>query len=60
MDIQQDINMMLFQRFRDASIPFANPTQTVHLARNNHPLRRQTDRDAGPLHEQAVAAARRH
>lgn len=57
MDIQQDINMALFRRFREASIPFANPTQTVHLARNHHPLRRQSDRDQ---HEQAAAAARRH
>ena len=57
MDIQQDINMALFQRFMAASIPFANPTQTVHLARANHPLRRQSDRDQ---HDQAVARARQH
>lgn len=57
MDIQQDINIALFQRFRDVAIPFANPTQTVHLTRTNHPMRRQTDRTQ---HDQAMATARRH
>ena len=57
MDIQPDINMALFQRFMEESIPFANPTQTVHLTRTNHPLRRQSDREQ---HDQAMATARRH
>jgi small-conductance mechanosensitive channel len=32
MDIQQRINLELFQRFEDKGIEFAYPTQTVHLA----------------------------
>lgn len=31
MDIQQDINMALFQRFGTAWIAFANPTQTLRI-----------------------------
>lgn len=32
MDVQQAINLALFQRFRSAGIPFASPTRTILLA----------------------------
>jgi len=32
MDVQQAINVMLFERFADEGIDFAYPTQTIHLA----------------------------
>ena len=33
MDIQQAINIALFERFAEEGIDFAYPTQTVYLAR---------------------------
>jgi hypothetical protein len=30
MDVQQAINVALFERFADAGIPFARPAQTVY------------------------------
>jgi small-conductance mechanosensitive channel len=35
MDVQQAINLAVFERFADEEIEFAYPTQTLHLARNS-------------------------
>lgn len=60
MDIQQAINMTLFQRFKELSIAFANPTQTVHISRSHQHNRRHTDRAAAAEHPAGVAIARKH
>ena len=60
MDIQQNINMTLFQRFKEMSIAFANPTQTVHIARTSAHNRRHTDRPPAADHGPALATARQH
>jgi small-conductance mechanosensitive channel len=44
MDIQQAINELLFERFEDAGIGFAYPTQTVHLANPEIAIRRAPSR----------------
>jgi small-conductance mechanosensitive channel len=56
MDIQQDINMALFQRFRQAGIAFANPTQTVRIERVEASERRRRSTDA----KEMDAVAQRH
>lgn len=40
MDVQQEINFVLFARFAAEGIPFAYPVQTVHLANTEFSLRR--------------------
>jgi small-conductance mechanosensitive channel len=56
MDIQQEINLALFDRFADEGIDFAYPTQTVHLA--NPALRSiqevEDEDDEPPRRRQAV------
>jgi small-conductance mechanosensitive channel len=32
MDIQQDVNLRIFDRFSEEGIDFAYPTQTIHFA----------------------------
>lgn len=44
MDIQQAINELLFERFEDAGIGFAYPTQTIHLANPEIAVRRAPSR----------------
>jgi small-conductance mechanosensitive channel len=37
MDIQQEINLRIYDRFEEEGIKFAFPTQTVNLARDAAP-----------------------
>jgi small-conductance mechanosensitive channel len=47
MDIQQEINLALFDRFADEGIEFAYPTQTVHLANPTIRLAQEAAREDG-------------
>jgi small-conductance mechanosensitive channel len=48
MDIQQAINIALFERFEQEGIGFAYPTQTVHLANPEIRLARAASASADP------------
>jgi len=50
MDVQQEINFDLFDRFADAGIDFAYPTQTLYLARAGKPAAPERTQGASPSH----------
>lgn len=56
MDVQQAINVALFERFDSEAIPFAYPTQTVHLA--NPEIRLRHAKAASHRAEEADALER--
>lgn len=59
MDIQQEINFILFKRFRSAGIPFASPTQTISIANEEIHLASRRARPEGEATVTDMTASRR-